>query len=169
MHIAKYVFMKLLFNPFYYYAKNVILCSRHLVSGNEQEKKVAVFTINWCTPTVNKVKNHIGKYLNFFCSPYWTHKYRWNWNVLHESPSHRADLQDRAINALHRALIWIFLFISHPWSRTQVETKILKHKTHKLFWFILVGLRYRRGVTRMILALRSMRWWMLQEMLNLAW
>ena len=52
---------------------------------------------------------------------------------------------------------------------TQVETKILKHKTQKLFWCISVGLRYRRGVTRMILVLRSMRWWVLQEMLNLAW
>ena len=110
-HSAKYVFIRLLFNPFYSYAKNVIVCSRHLVSRSEQEKKVDIITINWCTPTVNKVKNDIGKYLNFFCSPYWTDKYHWNWNVLHESQSHYAGVQDRAI------------LISHPKSRKQVETK----------------------------------------------
>ena len=104
-HIAKYVLMKMLFNPFYSYANSVIVCSRHLFSGGEREKKVAVFTINWFTPTVNKVKNDIGKYFNFFSPPCWTDKYHWNWNVLHESPSHYADVQDRAINALHRALI----------------------------------------------------------------
>ena len=38
-HIAKYVLMKMLFNPFYSYAKIVIVCSRHLFSGGEQEKK----------------------------------------------------------------------------------------------------------------------------------
>ena len=38
-HIAKYVLMKMLFNPFYSYAKIVIVCSRHLFSGGEREKK----------------------------------------------------------------------------------------------------------------------------------
>ena len=68
MHIAKYVFMKLLFNAFYYYAKNVILCSRHLVSGNEQEKKSSSIYDNLMYTDIKQSKKRHWEILKIFQS-----------------------------------------------------------------------------------------------------
>ena len=168
MHIAKYVFMKLLFNPFYYYAKNVILCSRHLVSGNEQEKKSSCIYDNLMYTDSKQSK-------------------KWHWEIL---KLFQSSILNAQISLKLKCFAWVTITLcrcsGQGYKRitsgmdmnffihlTPLKPNASRNKnfeaTHKLFWCISAGLRYHRGVTRMILALRSMRWWVLQEMLNLAW
>ena len=155
MHIAKCVFMKLLFNPFYYYAKNVILCSRHLVSGNEQEKKSSrIYDKLMYTDSKQSKKRHweiLKLFLFSILNAQISLKLKcFAWVIITSCRSSRQGYKH-----ITSGIDMNFFYSSHPWSRTQVQTEILKHKTHKLFWCISAGLRYRRGVTRMILALRT--------------